>query len=46
MVNRLKEGVRYIAIASGPIKGASTLLIGVIFRDNYIDGPPLYKDKG
>jgi endonuclease V-like protein UPF0215 family len=38
-VNRLKEGVRYIAIASGPIgKGATTLLIGVIFRDNYIEG--------
>ena len=35
----MKEGVRYIAIASGPIeKGTATTLIGVIFRDNYIEG--------
>ncbi len=35
----MKNGVRYIAIASGPIeKGRITPLLGVIFRDNYIEG--------
>jgi uncharacterized protein len=35
----LKNGVRYIAIASGPIeKGTNALIVGVIFRDNYIEG--------
>jgi uncharacterized protein len=35
----LKEGVRYIAIASGPIeKRKRTLLVGIIFRKNYIEG--------
>ncbi len=40
----MKEGVRYIAIASGPIKNRyigkrkDTLIIGIIFRENYIEG--------
>lgn len=35
----LKEGVRYIAIASGPIgKRAATPLVGIIFREGYIEG--------
>ncbi len=35
----MKKGVRYIAIASGPIeKRKNTLIVGVIFRDNYIEG--------
>lgn len=35
----MKAGIRYIAIASGPIKERKrSLLVGVIFRDNYIEG--------
>jgi endonuclease V-like protein UPF0215 family len=36
----MKEGVRYIAIASGPIKEKSrnSVLVGVVFRNNYIEG--------
>ncbi len=34
----MKSGVRYIAIASGPIKKGRTCLIGVIFRNSYIEG--------
>lgn len=35
----MKAGVRYIAIASGPIKSRKkALLIGIVLRDNYIEG--------
>lgn len=35
----MKYGVRYIAIASGPIKNRKkTLLVGIIFRNSYIEG--------
>jgi endonuclease V-like protein UPF0215 family len=34
----MKEGVRYIAIASGPIGKSKPILIGVIFRNGYIEG--------
>lgn len=34
----MKSGIRYIAIASGPKSGKSTMLIGAIFRDNYMEG--------
>jgi uncharacterized protein len=37
----VKSGARYIAIASGPIgnrKSRKTILIGIIFRGNYIEG--------
>jgi uncharacterized protein len=35
----VKQGVRYIGITSGPInKGKKSLLVGIIFRDNYIEG--------
>jgi endonuclease V-like protein UPF0215 family len=35
----LKEGVRYIAIASGPIsERGKTLVLGMIFRNNYMEG--------
>lgn len=35
----MKKGVRYIAVASGPKEDRRrTLLVGIIFRDNYIEG--------
>lgn len=34
----MKSGARYIAIASGPIAKRRTILVGVIFRENYIEG--------
>lgn len=37
----MKNGARYIAFASGPIgktKDGKTILIGIIFRENYIEG--------
>ena len=35
----MKEGVRYIAIASGPKeKGKDSILVGVVFRNSYIEG--------
>lgn len=35
----MKRGARYIAIVSGPIaKTKKTLLVGVIFRNDYIEG--------
>lgn len=34
----MKEGIRYIAIASGPIGGSKSVLVGVIFRNNYVEG--------
>lgn len=37
----MKDGVRYIAIVSGPIgrkRYSKTILVGVIFRENYIEG--------
>lgn len=34
----MKAGIRYIAIASGPIGKKKSLIVGVIFRDNYIEG--------
>ncbi|MGD0729154.1 MAG: DUF99 family protein [Candidatus Micrarchaeaceae archaeon] len=38
----MKSGARFIAIASGPIskklKNNKTILVGIIFRENYIEG--------
>lgn len=37
----MKSGARYIAITSGPIgkrKGGKTILVGIIFRESYIEG--------
>ena len=35
----MKDGIRYIAIASGPKeKEKDSILVGVVFRNNYIEG--------
>ncbi len=35
----MKAGVRYIAIASGPIEhGKKSLVVGIIFRNDYMEG--------
>ncbi|MDE1871303.1 MAG: DUF99 family protein [Candidatus Micrarchaeota archaeon] len=35
----MKSGIRYLAIASGPIKNRKdTILIGIVFRNGYIEG--------